>query len=113
MRPAKDILFDFIRSGVDTGWPITLLSIYNKYLNYDTKDKSKFIEEVSIISQLSLEQINNLPEVITERNIQKKQQLIEKIQRDNIKDNEDSKKLKETEDVSYTFREMRGMFDLF
>ena len=24
-----------------------------------------------------------------------------------------SKKLKETEDVSYTFREMRGMFDLF
>ena len=98
MRPAKDILFDFIRSGVDTGWPITLLSIYNKYLNYDTKDKSKFIEEVSIISQLSLEQINNLPEVITERNIQKKQQLIEKIQRDNIKDNEDSKKLKEKTD---------------
>lgn len=46
MRLAKDILFDFIRSGIDTGWPITLLSIYNKYLNYYNKDKSKFVPEV-------------------------------------------------------------------
>ena len=52
MRPAKDILFDFIRSRRDTGWPVSLLTIYNKYSTYSKIDSSKIISEITIVQEL-------------------------------------------------------------
>lgn len=54
MRPAKDILFDFIRSRRDLGWPISLLTIYNKYSEYHKIDNSKVIPVISELKETDI-----------------------------------------------------------